>query len=477
MSIAGTVDDVLYQSERWCTSCSYSIPVPNGSYEVVLHFAEIFWSSANERVFDVSIEGTVVNDNLDIAATVGPLTALVQTFPATVSDGTLTVSLLASTDNATIEALEVRLAGLGPAPPTALVATAVSASQINLTWSDHAANETGFVIERCQGAGCSTFAAVGTVGANVTSYDNTGLAASTSYSYRVAASNGAGTSGYSNTAAATTPGTIPAAPSSLAAAAVSASQINLTWSDNASNETGFVVERCQGVGCSTFAVVAPLGANVTSYNNTGLTASTSYTYRVAATNGAGTSGYSNTATATTQGTTPTAPTGLNASAVSASQINLTWTDNASNETGFVVERCQGVGCSNFAVVVPLGANVTSYNNTGLAASTSYSYRVAATNGAGTSGYSNTATATTQAASGLQLAVTGYKVKGLQHADLTWSGATSVNVDVYRNNTLIITTGNDTAHTDPINNKGGGSYTYRVCEAGTSTCSNDVTVTY
>ena len=100
------------------------------------------------------------------------------------------------------------------------------------------------------------------------------------------------------------------------------------WTDNASNETGFVVERCQGAGCNNFAVVAPLGANVTSYNNTGLTQSTSYTYRVAATNGAGTSGYSNPATATTPGTTPTPPTGLNASAVSASQINLTWTDNA-----------------------------------------------------------------------------------------------------------------------------------------------------
>ena len=94
--------------------------------------------------------------------------------------------------------------------------------------------------------------------------------------------------------------------------------------------------------------VGTVGANVTSYNNTGLTASTSYSYRVAATNGAGTSGYSNTASATTQGTVPAAPSSLNASAVSASQINLTWSDNAANETGFVIERCQGAGCSNFA---------------------------------------------------------------------------------------------------------------------------------
>jgi hypothetical protein len=239
------------------------------------------------------------------------------------------------------------------------------------------------------------------------------------------------------------------------------------------------VERCEGAGCSTFASIATLGANATSYNNnSGLSPSTPYSYRVKATNGAGDSGYSNTASATTQGTVPAAPTGLNATAVSSSQINLTWTDNASNETGYVVERCEGAGCSTFASIATLGANATSYNNnSGLSPSTSYSYRVAATNGAGTSNYSNTASATTQAASGIQLAAKGYKIKGVQHADLTWSGATSVNVDVYRNNVLIITTANDGFHTDPINNRGGGSYTYRVCETGTTTCSNNFTITF
>jgi len=273
-------------------------------------------------------------------------------------------------------------------------------------------------------------------------------------------------------------GTVPAAPSGLNATAVSAGQINLTWTDNASNETGYVVERCQGAGCSTFASIATLGANATSYNNnTGLSPSTPYSYRVKATNGAGDSGYSNTASATTQGTLPAAPSGLGATAVSSSQINLAWTDNASNETGYVVERCQTTACT-FASIATLGANVTSYNNTtGLSPSTSYSYRVKATSGAGDSGYSNTASATTQAASGIQLAVKGYKIKGVQHADLGWSGATSVNVDVYRNDVLIITTANDGVHTDVINNKGGGSYTYRVCEAGTSTCSSNVIITF
>jgi len=79
--------------------------------------------------------------------------------------------------------------------------------------------------------------------------------------------------------------------------------------------------------------------------------------------------------------------------------------------------------------------------------------------------------------GISLSATGYKVKGLQTADLSWSGATSTNVDVYRDGNRIDTTANDGAYTDNINNRGSGSYTYQVCEAGTSTCSNEVTVTF
>ena len=79
--------------------------------------------------------------------------------------------------------------------------------------------------------------------------------------------------------------------------------------------------------------------------------------------------------------------------------------------------------------------------------------------------------------GLQLQVLAYKVKGLQHADLSWSGATSTNVDVFRNGVKVTTTPNDGAHMDNIGAKGGGSYTYTVCEAGTSTCSPVVSVSY
>ena len=289
-----------------------------------------------------------------------------------------------------------------PAAPTALGATAVSSSQINLAWTDNANNEDSFRIERCQGAGCNNFAQVATVGANATTYNDTGLTASTSYSYRVRASNSGGDSGYSNTASATTQAAAqpPAAPTALSATAISASQINLAWTDNANNEDGFKIERCQGAGCNNFAQITTVSANVTSFGDTGLSASTSYSYRVRAFNASGgDSNYSNNASATTQSgvTPPAAPTALGATAVSASQINLAWTDNANNEDSFKIERCQGAGCNNFAQVATVGANATTYNDTGLTASTSYSYRVRASNTAGDSGYSNTASATTQAA--------------------------------------------------------------------------------
>lgn len=89
----------------------------------------------------------------------------------------------------------------------------------------------------------------------------------------------------------------PAAPSNLTAVAVSSSQINLAWQDNSDNETNFVIERKTSTG--SYAVIATVGANVTSYNNTGLKKNTTYYYRVKAINAAGSSAYSNEASAKT----------------------------------------------------------------------------------------------------------------------------------------------------------------------------------
>jgi chitodextrinase len=294
-----------------------------------------------------------------------------------------------------------------PTAPTNLAATAASSTQINLSWTASTDNVgvTGYLLERCQGAACTTFAQIATPTA--TSFSDTGLTASTSYSYRVRATDAASNlSTYSNTASATTPAppdtTPPTAPTNLTATAASSTQISLSWTASTDNVgvTGYLVERCQGASCTTFAQIATPTA--TSFNNTGLTASTSYSYRVRATDAANNlSSYSNTASATTPAppdtTPPTAPTNLTATAASSTQINLSWTASTDNVgvTGYLVERCQGAGCTTFAQIATPTA--TSFSDTGLTASTSYSYRVRATDAANNlSSYSNTASATTPA---------------------------------------------------------------------------------
>lgn len=77
----------------------------------------------------------------------------------------------------------------------------------------------------------------------------------------------------------------------------------------------------------------------------------------------------------------------------------------------------------------------------------------------------------------ELSAEGYRVKGAHHADLTWTGATSAQVDVYRDGVLVATTADDGSFTDAIGTKGRGAFAYQVCEAGTATCSNPVAVAF
>jgi len=78
---------------------------------------------------------------------------------------------------------------------------------------------------------------------------------------------------------------------------------------------------------------------------------------------------------------------------------------------------------------------------------------------------------------ITLSAVGRKVGGINTVRLNWSGATSTNVDVYRNGVLIVTTANDGSHTDSTGDTGRARYTYRVCEVGTFTCSNDARVVF
>ena len=89
---------------------------------------------------------------------------------------------------------------------------------------------------------------------------------------------------------------------------------------------------------------------------------------------------------------PAFPTGLSATPVSSSQVNLAWTDASSNETGFSIQRKTGSGA--WAQIGTTGAGVTSFASTGLSGNTAYSYRVVAMNAAGNSSYSSAVTVTT-----------------------------------------------------------------------------------
>jgi Malectin domain/Domain of unknown function (DUF4832)/Divergent InlB B-repeat domain len=106
-AITNRANGVLYQSERHGSSFNYSIPLTNGDYRVTLMFAENHFSSANSRIFNVSLEGIQVITGLDIFARVGKNTAYDEAHIVSVSDGNLNIAFAATTNNAKISAIQV----------------------------------------------------------------------------------------------------------------------------------------------------------------------------------------------------------------------------------------------------------------------------------------------------------------------------------------------------------------------------------
>ena len=183
-------------------------------------------------------------------------------------------------------------------------------------------------------------------------------------------------------------------PTDLIATALSSTQIKLTWLDNSTKESGFKIER-KLHSSTQWVEAAEASANVTTFTDTGLDSNTTYDYRIRAYNSYGYSGYSNVASATTTMTAPEAPTGLAATVLSSTEIELTWQDNSTNETGYKVER-QPSGTTNWEEIKILGANVTTYTDNTVTKGQTYKYRVVAYNNGGSS-YSAEASATVQQA--------------------------------------------------------------------------------
>jgi hypothetical protein len=197
----------------------------------------------------------------------------------------------------------------------------------------------------------------------------------------------------------------------------------LRWVDNATNETGFRVERATDAAFTQNLRVVADSTEAT-YLDTNLDGSAAYYYRVFAYNHDGDSHPSTTATVQTLAGPPAAPTELAAYAASASEIVLTWADNSTVETGFRIDRATDPGFTQGLVTLqapPTTDRVTVYTDTGLTALTTYYYRVRATNGLD-SAHSNVASAFPTAPPTIATPAAAVHQQGWTSVDLSVLGA-------------------------------------------------------
>lgn len=277
-----------------------------------------------------------------------------------------------------------------PTPPV-LAGTAASDTAIHLTW-DAIPTAAEYRVEQMDSGG--TWVEIARLNADATSYQHAGLAASTRYQYRARAFNAAGFSAYSNEVPVTTlsPPLQPPLKPFLRAGVTSHDRIELTWND-VERETAFSLQR-RTATTQTWTMLAPLNADQTSYIDGSVSPSTEYLYRIEATNEAGSSGFSEELRVTSQPVPlepPAAPV-LSVSVVSHSELKLDW-NNVSTATGFIIER-RSTGGTSWTERTRLSASQTTFQDTGLAAATEYSYRSRAENSAGASPNSVEVSATT-----------------------------------------------------------------------------------
>src|SRR2546426_670049 len=222
-------------------------------------------------------------------------------------------------------------------PPSDAGAAPVSASQINVSWTDNTPNETGFEVHRSTTGPDGTYEALSPpTAANVTTYSDMGLTASTQYCYKVRSLRTTVPkttyTAFSNVTCATTFGP-PAAPSNANATPPFSNAVDVTWTDNSGTEGGFRLDSA-ATAEGPWNPVATTGPNVTSYRDWSRASEQQVCYRVIAFNAYGDSGPSNVDCTAP----PAAPSGLTATGTPDRAIDLAWVDNSKVEDGYEVHR-------------------------------------------------------------------------------------------------------------------------------------------
>ena len=293
----------------------------NATYNLRLHFAETFFTSANQRLFNIAVNGVPFLNNFDIYAKAGGANQAVVEQTSVNADqyGQIIVQLLQGAANTPqINGIEAVLSQSAIGAPSNLTASA-GTGVINLAWSASSTSGAKYTIYRAAAGSSATAIQTGLSG---TTYSDTAVVSGTSYSYYVVATSGSGTSAASNAATATVGGgpvcTIPGVPGALSASASSTSQIGLNWTASSSSCTQtYTVYRSTSSGFTASSANQVGTSSGTTYTDTGLTGSTTYFYLVTATDSAGTSAPSNQASALTQGGGCTSNCGTDVAAIDA----------------------------------------------------------------------------------------------------------------------------------------------------------------
>jgi hypothetical protein len=297
--------------------------------------------------------------------------------------------------------LQLAQAAGEPAAPSLLEANASYPGDlaITLTWQDNSLDETGFEIERCIGSGCTDFVLYATRDSSIYGpwFNDVGLAEITTYSYRVRAVNAAGASDYSNVASATTSYARPDGQVTSLAGTFTNGAVELTWTENATNETRFEIERYEvGAGGTEFVVVGTVDPDTTGFVDTTALYGTSYDYRVVPWRFDIFGGAPIVVNVQT-GTGIAAPTSVNAMAGAPGSIRLTWKGTFAGGTQVVVQRqvCDAFGCSGWTSVGQVDASTKRFTDSGLTPATTYAYRIRAVSATSVSPFTDIVTATTR----------------------------------------------------------------------------------